>query len=307
MAKTISTILFNDTVDGTKLVTMDNCVCQLFNICREDANFTQYTNDLKCPALYILLNRNLKKAYIGETDDFSRRIKDHLAQKNFWLEVLVFTANNNSLTKTEVLYLEALSYDKAANAGSYDLSENSQIPTAPMLTPIVKIRTDAFFKDVQFLTKFVGCDLFEKSTTSSAVNIVKPLIEPIAVSTTPDDLRGKCTLSLDGEGEYPKRAFVHAVVKKVIETFPNVTFAELMATFPRDFLGYWSRWELLQKDLDIAKQKNDGKLRYYAKDDQILTCGDGIRFAVCTEWDGNNLIKILGVVKALGWTYEIKK
>lgn len=307
MAKIISTILYNDTVDGTKLVTMDNCVCQLYSITRDDDQFANHSNSLKIPALYILINKKIKKAYIGETDDFSKRIKDHLAKKDFWQEVLVFTANNNSLTKTEVLYLEALSYKEAATADTYDLSENSQTPTPPALTPILAIKTKLFFQDVLFLTKFVGCDLFEKSTVKVSKDIVKPLIEPATISTTSTDLKGKCTLSLNGEGNYPKRAFVHAVIKKVIDKYPTITYHELMATFPRDFLGYWSRWELLQKDLDVAKEKSEGKIRYYIKDSEILTSGDGVQFAVCTEWDSKNLINILGLVKALGWTYEIKK
>ena len=34
MAKTIHTILYDDTLDGSKIVTMDNCVCQLYDIKR---------------------------------------------------------------------------------------------------------------------------------------------------------------------------------------------------------------------------------------------------------------------------------
>ena len=35
MAKTIHTILYDDTLDGSKIVTMDNCVCQLYDIKRD--------------------------------------------------------------------------------------------------------------------------------------------------------------------------------------------------------------------------------------------------------------------------------
>lgn len=307
MAKTINTILFNDKIESTKLVSMDNCVCQLYDISRDDTDFQQHATILKCPALYILLNRKLKKAYIGETDDFSRRIMQHLTRKYFWMEVLVFTANNNSLTKTEVLYLEALSYKVAANAGSYDLSENTQLPSEPNMTPVVKIKTEAFFKDVQFLTKFIGCDIFEYHETQSDITIVKPIITPLPVDTTPDELEGRCKLSLNGEGKYSKRRFVHSVIKKVIETFPNISFAELKATFYRDLLGYWSRWELLQDNIEYARAlpQTEGKPRYLTKDDDILKSGDNVRFVVCTEWDAKNLPSILGIVRALGWQYEI--
>lgn len=35
MAKTIHTILYDDVLEGSKNVTMDNCVCQLYDIKRD--------------------------------------------------------------------------------------------------------------------------------------------------------------------------------------------------------------------------------------------------------------------------------
>ena len=34
MAKTIHTILYDDVLDGSKIIEMDNCVCQLYDIKR---------------------------------------------------------------------------------------------------------------------------------------------------------------------------------------------------------------------------------------------------------------------------------
>ena len=34
MAKTIHTMLYDDELDGSRIITMDNCVCQLFDIKR---------------------------------------------------------------------------------------------------------------------------------------------------------------------------------------------------------------------------------------------------------------------------------
>jgi len=35
MAKTIHTILYDDVLDGSKIITMDNCVCHLHDIKRD--------------------------------------------------------------------------------------------------------------------------------------------------------------------------------------------------------------------------------------------------------------------------------
>ena len=99
MAKTIHTVLYDDVLDGSKIVTMDNCVCQLYDIKRDyDALIRDSKENLAKPALYVLLNRNTHKAYIGETDDSSQRIASHMLKKEFWDEALAFMANDNSLT-----------------------------------------------------------------------------------------------------------------------------------------------------------------------------------------------------------------
>ena len=139
MAKTIYTVLYDDVLEGSKGITMDNCVCQLFDIKRNyDSLIHADSVDLSKPALYILLNREERKAYIGGTDDFRQRIASHTAKKEFWDEALAFMANDNSLTTTEMRYLESLSYETASNSNSYDLSENTQIPKRLMGYAIVK-------------------------------------------------------------------------------------------------------------------------------------------------------------------------
>lgn len=52
-------------------MSMDDCMCELFDIKRDDTRFMQDFNEkLQKPALYILVNKEKRKAYIGETDDF---------------------------------------------------------------------------------------------------------------------------------------------------------------------------------------------------------------------------------------------
>ena len=67
MAKTIHTILYDDTLDGSKIVTMDNCVCQLYDIKRDyDSIIKNGKVNLSKPALYVLLNRSKRKGRVEE-------------------------------------------------------------------------------------------------------------------------------------------------------------------------------------------------------------------------------------------------
>lgn len=90
----------------------------------------QFKEDLEKPALYVLINRSKRRAYIGETDAFLTRLNQHIAKKDFWTEALAFISTDDSLSKTEVQYLESLAYKTAKNAHTYDLSENSIINTS---------------------------------------------------------------------------------------------------------------------------------------------------------------------------------
>lgn len=314
MATTIYTYLHNDDLNGSRIVSMDDCMCKLYNIMRDDSEFMKdFEKDLQSPALYILINKDDSIAYIGETDDFIKRIPDHNINKKFWKEVMVFlAANDDTLSKTEVQYLEYLAIEKAKQVKSYQLP-NIKSGKIPHMNVMQKGKTDKFFKYVQFLAKFVGCDIFEKRPNvilKTSLEAENAKVVPISVAVSSDDLKGRVFLSLNGKGEYTKREFVWHVVAEFLKVYPDTTFAELKATFKRDYLLRFSQFEFLQDDIDAARKWKElgfDHCSFFVKDEEILRSGDGIDFVVCVEWDRNNLIKVLGLVKALGWTFEIIK
>lgn len=313
MATTIYTYLHNDDLNGSRIVSMDDCMCKLYNIKREDNNFLKdFNDDLQNPALYILVNKDKRKVYIGETDDFTKRIVQHLSKKDFWDEVMVFLASDGAtLSKTEVQYLEFLAYNKASEMKSYDLSENTQTPKNPHMSVIQKAKTDKFFNYVQFLAKFVGSDIFEKRPNvilSTTLEAVQPKVTPVDIDYTNEDLKGRIYLSLNGEGKYTKREIVLAIVKQFLKLSPETTLSELKATFRRGYLGRFAQYEFIQEDIESAKnwrELGEDHNHYFIND--ILTSGDGVNFVICVEWDRTNIIKVLGIAKALGWTFEIIK
>lgn len=311
MAKTIYTYLHNDDLNGSRIITMDNCFCRLFNIPRYDNEFMQeFKSDLEKPALYILLNRSKRMAYIGETDAFLSRLQQHIAKKPFWTEALAFTSTDDSLTKTEVQYLESLAYNKASDIKMYDLSENNQAPKVPHMNYMLKSKTEEFFKYVQFLTKFIGCDIFEKNNqistpNSTTVNTVK-LSKDLGI--TADDIKGKVTLSLNGKLTNKAR-FGLAVVKEYLNEHPKTTMQELKNIFHIGFLGSWGRWNMLEDDLELAEKlkEDSGMYRHHVKSNFILTSGDGIKFVVSNQWDNINTLNLIQFATEQGWSVKIKE
>lgn len=315
MATTIYTYLHNDDLKGSRIVSMDDCMCMLYNIKRDDSSFMKdFNENLQKPALYILLNKESRKAYIGETDDFVKRIAQHLARKDFWDEVLVFLGSNeDTISKTEVQYLEYLAYHKALDVKTYDLSENTQSPKQPHMNVMQKGKTDKFFQYVQFLAQFIGCDIFEKRQNvlyKAPSDDILPKVLPVSIHLTSEDLKGNTKLSFNGEGKYSKRDMVLRIVKEFVRQYPETTYTELRATFKRDYLGRFAQYEFLQDDLETArkwKELGEDHIHYFLDDKDILISSDGVQFAVCVEWDKNNIINVLGIAKALGWTFDIAK
>ena len=162
---TITTYLLTDNPSGIKEVWVENknCCCTYFP--RTDSKIAKRRQELCQPALYCLFGEELgtdtdKQVYIGETEDFTKRIQSH-ATYDFWNEALVFTAKDQLLTKSEVQYLECLAIEKASEARNYNTTQNKQKPKFPHLAENrVEIVKD-FFNEIAFLSSFSGFNLFE--------------------------------------------------------------------------------------------------------------------------------------------------
>lgn len=164
MGKTVTTYLIDGDPKGTQYVFISNKICQMFVIPRANISILNERNDLQNPAFYILLgeNENIKsKAYIGETENFKKRVKDHDSKKYFWQKALIFISKDAAMTKADVQYLEHRAISDAKRANTFLLDENKQIPKAPNLPEYQKDTMDEFYDDIKFLTSFMGCNIFE--------------------------------------------------------------------------------------------------------------------------------------------------
>ncbi|MFR1814469.1 GIY-YIG nuclease family protein [Dysgonomonas capnocytophagoides] len=164
MGKTITTYLIDGNPQGSRYVFISNKICKMLVIPRANLSIINKRNELQSPAFYILLgeNDNLKpKAYLGETENFRERIKDHDYKKGFWQKALVFISKDGAMTKADVQYLEHLAVDVASKAKRYAIDENKQVPKAPNLPEHQQDSIDEFFEDIKLLTSFIGCNIFE--------------------------------------------------------------------------------------------------------------------------------------------------
>ena len=163
--------------------------------------------------LYILLGKTetgRPKAYIGQTKDFQQRVRNHLANKDFWNKAIVFISRADEIYSSEVQYLEYLGIQKALEVGTYSMDENLQIPPEPGLAPEKKIEMEQFFEEIQFFLRFYGCYIFEKQGRKKRIKVEpthqKKQEEPVPAPTP--------THPAQPESGQPFREY-HFAIKKV--------------------------------------------------------------------------------------------
>lgn len=121
------------------------------------------------PGVYFLIgfsdDTSAGKAYIGESEIVFDRLADHIRNKDFWRECVIFTSKDENLTKGHVKYLEARLIALAEHADRYFL-DNSDRPALPALP---RPDTDAMEEYIDFVRITLGA-------------LGYPIIEPLAVA-----------------------------------------------------------------------------------------------------------------------------
>lgn len=166
MAKVFQILVPDDSL-VSRIISSENQVTELFVIDRADKKFvSDNETDLKKPALYILVNRDTKQLYVGETEDSLKRLKNHEA-KDFWSEAIVFHSTNDTLSTTEVKWLEAKTYEILSSLGYYDLSNNKQTPQFPKLKKNQIYTLEPVFEEAKNYVCAAGFDIFLKHKDES--------------------------------------------------------------------------------------------------------------------------------------------
>lgn len=109
MGKTVTTYLIDGDPKGTQYSFISNKICQMFVVPRSNLSYLNEQEKLQKPAFYILIGEDEEtkpQAYIGETENFKERVKDHDNKKAFWQKALIFVSKDEDMTKADVQYLE---------------------------------------------------------------------------------------------------------------------------------------------------------------------------------------------------------
>lgn len=117
------------------------------------------------PGIYILAGPaeegELPTIYVGQGDAVRPRLEAHNAQKDFWTQVVFFTASDNSLNAAHTRYLEARLIGLAREAKRAVL-DNGVVPSGPSLSEADAADAEGFLADMLSVLPLVGINAFEK-------------------------------------------------------------------------------------------------------------------------------------------------
>ena len=116
--------------------------------------------------MYFLFGRNdetdEEQVYIGEAENIFNRIKQHLSEKDFWTECIVFISKDNNLNKAHIKYLENHLYILAKESKRYEVV-NSNVPMEASISEMDRAEMDEIIDNMRLILRVFRHKILEPS------------------------------------------------------------------------------------------------------------------------------------------------
>lgn len=184
MAKTIKMLLYDGSLNGVTNIS-DSAweTGKMYSAPRESIADLVSRADCKKYGVYLLLSE--QQVYVGQAIDLERRTRQHLADKDWWTQVILITTKDDSLTASDIDYLEAKLIELAVNAGTSD-SENKKMGNRQKVDEFRQAELEIYLEEALFLLELIGVRVFKKD--KRATHREKA---PILTSVTPEEEQKK--------------------------------------------------------------------------------------------------------------------
>ena len=162
--KTIKLFLIDGDPNGRMTCELSNWTGKAYKIPRIKIKDCIDRQELSNPGVYLLLGKNetgKDLAYIGEAESVFKRLSQHLNQKDFWTESIVFVSKDENLNKAHIKYLENRLYELAKKVNRYQI-ENSTVPTQSSIAESDRAEMEEFIENIKILTNTLGHRVFEE-------------------------------------------------------------------------------------------------------------------------------------------------
>ncbi|HBL77964.1 MAG: methionine sulfoxide reductase [Bacteroidetes bacterium GWF2_42_66] len=164
--KTIKLFLIDGDTNGRLTCELSNWTGKAYKLPRNSIKICTDRPEIQTTGVYMLLNKSADlsekgQLYIGEAENIFNRITQHIKEKDFWNETIVFISKDDNLNKAHIKYLENRLHEIASSANRYELI-NNQKPTQSSISESDKAEMEEFLSNILTLVSTLGYNAFEQ-------------------------------------------------------------------------------------------------------------------------------------------------
>lgn len=164
--KTIKLFLIDGDTNGRLTCELSNWTGKAYKLPRNLIKICTDRPEIQTTGVYMLLNKSADlsekgQLYIGEAENIFNRLIQHVKEKDFWNEAIVFISKDDNLNKAHIKYLENRLYEIATSANRYELI-NNQRPTQSSISESDKAEMEEFLANILILVSTLGYNAFEQ-------------------------------------------------------------------------------------------------------------------------------------------------
>lgn len=164
--KTIKLFLIDGDTNGRLTCELSNWTGKAYKLPRNLIKICTDRPEIQTTGVYMLLNKSADlsekgQLYIGEAEDIFKRLSQHVKEKDFWNEAIVFISKDDNLNKAHIKYLENRLHEIASSTNRYELI-NTQKPTQSSISESEKAEMEEFLANILTLVSTLGYNAFEQ-------------------------------------------------------------------------------------------------------------------------------------------------
>lgn len=169
MPRNIQTFLPDGTLEGVRIIELSESNIKAFVAPRIKLNDLRNRTEINQPALYFLISSDDSQLYIGESENFFNRVKNHDQSKDFWDTAIAVVSNTNALEKSDVKYLESLAVERAKASAAMKVL-NKTIPVRNNVHEFKVHSLHKFLDDTALVAELLGFSIFTRDKEPEQAN-----------------------------------------------------------------------------------------------------------------------------------------
>lgn len=167
--KTIKLFLMDGEIDGRIKCDISNSNIVAYKIPKNKLKDCKENIEIGYSGVYILFGEKDGEicAYIGESENVYKRLVQHISDKDFWNECLVFIRNDNSFNKGNIRFLEDSLFKLAKEAKRYIIDTKNT--TESPLTESEICEMEEVIDVMKIIASALGYKIFNKIKTEKEI------------------------------------------------------------------------------------------------------------------------------------------